>query len=91
MLDVVGNIKFGTADANKNLGTGENDYSAQLDGYYTFSKTTLFATAGYKVLGAPTGVSLNNIAYGTLGISQKNRDKTSAGLMLDHFSKQQRS
>lgn len=83
LLDVVGNIKFGTADANKNLGTGENDYSAQLDGYYTVHKTTLFATAGYKVLGAPAGITLNNIAYGTLGFSQKTGDKTSAGLMLD--------
>lgn len=83
IFDLVGNIKFGTADAKKNLGTGENDYSAQLDGYYSFSKTTLFATAGYKVLGAPAGVKLNNIAYGTLGISQKTGDKTSAGLMLD--------
>jgi len=83
MFDVVGNIKFGTADANKNLGTGENDYSAQLDGYYTVHKTTLFATAGYKILGAPAGVTLNNIVYGTVGISQKTGDKTSAGLMLD--------
>jgi len=83
LLDVVGNIKFGTADANKNLGTGENDYSAQLDGYYTVNKTTLFATAGYKVLGAPAAVTLNNIAYGTLGVSQKISDKSNAGLMLD--------
>lgn len=83
MLDLVGNIKFGTADANKNLGTGKNDYSAQLDGYYTLSKTTLFATAGYKIVGAPADVIVNNIAYGTLGASQKIGDKTSAGLMLD--------
>jgi len=83
MLDVVGNIKFGTADANKNLGTGENDYSTQLDGYYTVSKTTLFATAGYKVIGAPAGITVNNIAYGTLGASQKTGDTSSAGLMLD--------
>jgi hypothetical protein len=83
MLDLFGNIKFGTADANKNLGTGENDYSAQLDGYYTISKTTLFATAGYKVIGAPAGVTVNNIAYGTLGVSQKTGENTSAGLMLD--------
>jgi len=83
MLDIVGNIKFGTADAGKNLGTGENDYSAQLDGYYTLSKTTMFATAGYKVMGAPAGITVNNIAYGTLGVSQKTGEKGSAGLMLD--------
>lgn len=83
MLDVAGNIKFGTADAKKNLGTGENDYSAQLDGYYTAGKTTMLATAGYKIVGAPSDVTVNNIAYGTLGISQKVGDQTSAGLMLD--------
>jgi hypothetical protein len=83
MLDVAGNIKFGTADAEKNLGTGENDYSAQLDAYYTVHKTTLFATAGYKVIGAPAGITVNNIAYGTLGASQKTGETSSAGLMLD--------
>lgn len=83
MLDLVGKVKFGTADASKNLGTGENDYSAQVDGFYTLNKTTLFATAGYKVVGAPAGVTVNNVAYGTLGVSQKIDDKTSAGAMLD--------
>lgn len=83
LLDVAGNIKFGTADANKNLGSGENDYFAQLDGFYTLRKTTLFATAGYKVVGAPAGVAVNNIAFGTLGVSQKTGEKTSAGVMLD--------
>jgi hypothetical protein len=83
MLDLVGNIKFGTADASKNLGTGENDYSAQLDGFYTLDKTTLFATAGYKLIGAPAGVTVNNIAYGTLGVSQKTGETSSAGIMLD--------
>lgn len=83
LLDLVGNVKFGTADAAKNLGTGANDYSAQLDGYYQLAKTSLFATAGYKVLGAPVGVQVNNIAYGTLGVSQKTGETTSAGVMLD--------
>jgi hypothetical protein len=83
ILDLVGNIKFGTADANKNLGTGENDYSAQIDGYYMVNKTTLFATAGYKVIGAPAGVSVNNINYGSVGFSQKTGETSNAGLVLD--------
>ncbi len=82
-LDLVGNIKFGTADANKGLGTGKNDYSAQVDGYYRLDRTTLFATAGYKKYGTPTGVSLKNVPYGTIGFSQKLGNKTSAGAMLD--------
>ena len=83
MLDLVGKIKFGTADANKNLGTGENDYSAQMDGYYSMRNTTLFATAGYTSIGAPAGVSLHNIVYGTVGISQKAGEKNSFGMIVD--------
>lgn len=83
VLDLVGNIKFGTADANKGLGTGQNDYSAQLDGYYTLDKTTLFAAAGYKVYGSPATVNLSNALYGTIGASQKLSDMTSVGVMLD--------
>jgi hypothetical protein len=83
LLDIAANVKFGTASAEKNLGTGENDYSTQLDGYYTVNKNTLFATAGYKVVGAPAGISVSNIAYGTLGISHKTGETSSAGLLLD--------
>lgn len=83
-FDLVGNIKFGTANANQGLGTGKNDYSAQIDGYYTRNKTTLFGTLGYKVYGSPVaGVVLNNAPYGTIGASQKLNTKTSAGVMLD--------
>ncbi len=31
-LDLVGNVKFGTADEKKGLGTGQNDYSGEVDG-----------------------------------------------------------
>lgn len=82
LLDVVGKVKFGTADANKGLGTGENDYSAQVDGYYTLEKTTLFATAGYKIVGAPTGIAVNNVPYGMLGASQKLSETSNVGVML---------
>jgi len=90
MLDVAGNIKFGTADANKNLGTGENDYSAQLDGYYTFSKTTLFATAGYKVIGAPAGITVNNMPTARLYQPKKPGYKQ-CRIDAGQSSKQQRS
>lgn len=82
-FDVVGNIKLGTADAKKGLGTGQNDYSAQLDGYYTLDEATLFATAGYKIYGAPVGVNLSSAPYGTIGASRKLSKVTSAGVMLD--------
>jgi hypothetical protein len=83
MLDLVGNIKFGTADVNKNLGTGENDYSAQIDGLYNFESTSIFATAGYMVMGEPANVQLNNIFYGTLGFSLLTGTSSSVGFMLE--------
>lgn len=82
-FDLVGNIKLGTADAKKGLGTGKNDYSAQIDAYYSLGLTTLFATAGYKIHGSPSGMNLNSTPYGTIGASQKLSEATSAGLMLD--------
>lgn len=82
-LDLVGNIKFGTADVKKGLGTGQNDYSGQVDGYYSLDKTTLFGTAGYKIYGAPAGVAMQNAPYGTIGASEKMSNKVSAGIMLD--------
>lgn len=82
-LDVVGKVKFGTANSNTGLGTGENDYSAQVDGYYDIDRTTVFATAGYRIVGKPAGLTLNNVAFGEIGASRKINDKTSAGIMLD--------
>ncbi len=83
-LDLVGNIKFGTADATKNLGTGKNDYYGQVDGYYSLdSKSTLFGTAGYRVYGSPAGTPLHNEPYGTIGASSKTSETGSVGIMLD--------
>lgn len=83
VLDLAGNVKFGTASAQKSLGTGENDYSAQVDGFYAMSNTSLFTTLGYKVMGQPAGIIVNNIVYGSAGVSQKLDDKYTAGVVLD--------
>ncbi len=83
LVDLTGKVKFGTADQNKGLGTGENDYAAQADIYKTIDKFTAFGTIGYKVFGDPTGINLDNVFYGSLGGSYKYNQKTSAGLILD--------
>lgn len=83
LVDMVGKVKLGTADASKGLGTGENDYAAQVDGYQLVNSTTLFATAGYKVMGQPAGIILRDVLYGSVGASQKLDKDTSAGVMLD--------
>ncbi len=87
MIDAVGKIKFGTADANKGLGTGKNDYSAQIDVYRLAARnTTLFGTVGYKVVGTPDAsiTPYGNEYFGTLGVNQRLDSENSAGVMLDY-------
>lgn len=66
-LDVTGKIKLGTADEDKNLGTGENDFSVQLDLARTRGRMLFFGTVGYKLLGDPPAFDLDNILYGDVG------------------------
>ena len=62
-------VKFGTASYDKGLGTGENDYEAGLGAEWAVGKNLFpFLEAGYRGLGSPPGVVLENIATGTLGV-----------------------
>lgn len=83
VIDLTGKIKFGTADVNKGLGTGENDYFAQVDVYKPFDRVTALATVGYGVLGSSDAISLKNVLYGSIGGIYKIDEQTSGGLMLD--------
>lgn len=80
-LDVTTKYKFGTADRNKGLGTGEDDVYVQLDAYRSIERFTPFATIGYKFLGSPPGAPLNNVLFAIVGSSYKLDDIRSAGLM----------
>ena len=84
-LDVGSKVKFATASADKGLGTGKNDYSAQMDAYKTFDKLTLLGTVGYKVFGKPdfSSYKLSNIWFGTIGAAYKIDAANSAGVLLD--------
>jgi len=83
LIDLTGKVKFGTADETKGLGTGKNDYAAQADIYKIFDQFTAFGTLGYRLLGSPAGIHLDNVAYGSLGGSYKFSQQTSGGLILD--------
>lgn len=76
-VDLTGKVKFGTADTN--LGTGENDYAAQVDLYRQLDRFAPMISLGYETLGSPTGVELNNVAYGILGGDYRYSDQTHAG------------
>jgi len=71
-LDLTGKIKFGTADAQKSLGTGENDYIAQIGGYVLLAgKFSPFGAIGYQKSGQPPGLpsgwEFHNVFHGSLG------------------------
>ncbi|OGI41239.1 MAG: hypothetical protein A2140_04405 [Candidatus Muproteobacteria bacterium RBG_16_62_13] len=83
LLDVTAKVKFATADEAKGLGTGENDYSLQLDLYQTINRFTALATAGYRVYGDPPDIELDEVFFGSLGGVFKFGPETSAGLIFD--------
>ena len=66
-VDLTGKAKFGTADPDKGLGTGENDYSALADVYKFFDRVTLMGSLGYKFRGDPAGQDLDDVMLGSVG------------------------
>jgi hypothetical protein len=84
IADIGAKVKFGTADEDDNLGTGEEDYSLQGDLYKTVGRWTALGTLGYRWLGDPSGFDLKNGIFGTVGAIYKFTDATSGGLLFDY-------
>lgn len=78
-LDLVGKIKFGTADTRKALGTGENDYSLQASLYKTLGAWGPYLDLGYRWKGDPAGVNYRDVWYGTVGASYRLNKAWSGG------------
>jgi hypothetical protein len=84
IIDLTGKVKIATASSSKSLGTGENDYTIELDAYRPLGKSTiLFGDVGYKFMGDPSGINLNNVWFGSAGISYKLNPTSNAGIMID--------
>lgn len=81
-LGLGGLIKFGTADEQDNLSTGEDDVAVQLEAERTWGGNTLFGTAGYRILGDPPGIDYDNVFYGSVGLSRRLDASRSAGAEL---------
>lgn len=86
-IDLTGKIKWGTASTGKGLGTGENDFSVEIDAYKSIGKVAWFANLGYRVYGDPSGIDLKNVAYGGLGVSGKLTQTVSIGTSWDYRPK----
>ena len=82
-VDLTGRVKFGTSDFSKGLGTGETDYSTQLDCYQSFGRMTPFGSFGYRVMGDPPGFNLRNHFYTTIGANYRINQRTVVGALFD--------
>jgi hypothetical protein len=83
LVDLIGKFKLATADESKGLGTGKNDYAAQIDLYYLAGALSPFMTVGYRMPGDPPGQNLRDVWYGTLGLGYKVSPSDSIGAMWD--------
>ena len=83
-VDITGAVKFGTADFDKGLGTGENDYSLYLDWYKWFDRFTLLGSVGYLIRGERDVIDLNNVFVASLGGSWPAGETSSLGLVFDY-------
>jgi len=83
-MDLTGKVKFGTADADKGLGTGEHDYTLQADFYKFFDQLTLMGTVGYKFRGDPVDVDLEDALMTSIGFNYRVTPDTSTGLFFDY-------
>jgi hypothetical protein len=83
-LDIAGRIKFGTADENKGLGTGEQDFTLRTDLYKFFDQVTLLGSIGYKFRGDPEAVDLENVLIASVGGIRYANDTSRLGLILDY-------
>jgi outer membrane putative beta-barrel porin/alpha-amylase len=82
-LDLGGKIKLGTADENRGLGTGKNDYSVQADLFKPLGALTPFGSIGYRWYGDPAGVNFKNVVYWSVGTSYKLSQPTTVGVAYD--------
>lgn len=84
-IDLAARIKFGTA--SKALGTGENDYAAQLHAYRGSGDLFAGAVFGYEVLGSSAEFPLNNVYYGSVAGDYRFGEQTRVGLEYKYAQK----
>jgi hypothetical protein len=83
-VDLTGKVKIGTADAEKGLGTGENDYTLLVDVYKFTERGALIGTLGYKIRGEPAGVALEDVFVGSVGGLVETGSRSRFGLFYDY-------
>jgi hypothetical protein len=83
ILELTGRIKLPTADEDDGLGTGETDYTLQADLSKRFGPVSGYATLGYRFLGDPSGVDLDDGFLASLGFGYRYSPRINLGLAFD--------
>jgi hypothetical protein len=83
-MDLTGKIKFGTADVDKGLGTGENDFTVKADFLKFADRVTWIGSLGYKFRGQPPGASLDDALLASVGGIYKFNGDTRGGVFFDY-------
>jgi hypothetical protein len=83
-MDLTGKVKFGTADVDKGLGTGENDFTVQADFLKFMDRITWIGSIGYKFRGQPPGATLDDALLASAGGICKLNGDTRAGAFFDY-------
>lgn len=83
LVDLIAKVKFPTADEDQCLGTGETDYSAQVDLARMFGPVTGFATLGWKKFGDPADSDFDDPVFASLGFATPVAVRTTAGVSYD--------
>ncbi len=83
-IEMRAKVKFGTADADKALGTGENDYSFQVDGVLGDGSLQPFYTMGYVLVGDTSTIDYDDRFFATAGLMYKLNTMNVIGLTYDY-------
>ncbi|MBU6247637.1 MAG: transporter [Xanthomonadaceae bacterium] len=70
-LDLTGKVKFGTADENKGLGTGKNDYGVSVDMYKVAGNWTPFGGVGWTKYGSSQYIKLKSALNANVGVDYR--------------------
>ena len=84
VMDLTGKVKFGTADYDTGLGTGENDYTVQADFFKFLDKATLVTSVGYRFRGEPEGISLDDSIVLAVGTTYRFSPELRGGVFFDY-------
>lgn len=80
-MSLQGKVKLPTADEGEGLGTGEPDFTIELQPYALVEKTILFGALGFRKYGDTDTTNYNNVWLARAGFSYPVAENQSAGLM----------